>query len=672
MKVRILFFLLLCLSVRVCVRGQRPCLLPMPRSVEWGRGTFRTDRAFAVVNGAGREGEPLLRFFAGDAVREGAARRVEIYRREVGPSPEAYRLDIGPDTLRVYAAGRLGLLRASQTLAQLRGRKGLACVRVDDAPEMAWRGLMIDVSRHFFPLSFLLRQVDLMARCKLNRLHLHLTDAAGWRMEIRRYPLLAQQAAWRTEADWKTWWNEGGRRYASPRTLGAYGGCYTQEELRRLVAYAEARGVTVVPEIEMPAHSEEVLTAYPELSCTHEPYRQADFCPGNEETFVFLENVLREVMEVFPSVYIHLGGDEAGKASWRTCGLCRARADSLGLDSTDGLQDYLMARMGRFLAGHGRRMVAWDEAASPELPAGALLTVWRGPEEARRAAEAGQQLVLCPGSHCYFDFYQDAPPTQPEAIGGFTPAARVYAFSPRDFVPDSLLRQVAGVQGNLWTEYVATPAHAEYMLYPRAWALAEVGWTGSRRGPWADFRRRAVALRRRLAGEGAFGGFDLRRERGERPEAARAVDHLGRGARVTYGLPYHARYAAAGDGALTDGLRGGWSPADGRWQGFIRGRRFDVTLDLGRVCEVRGVACGFLQSVGAEIYFPSSFRVSVSADGREFEEVHCAASAVYADPRPAVRTERWKSRARRVRYVRVEATPDARGGWVFADEVVVE
>ncbi len=671
MKVRILFFLLLCLSVRLGVRGQRPCLLPMPRSVEWGRGTFRTDRPFAVVNGAGREGEPLLRFFAGDAVREGAARRVEIYRREVGPSPEAYRLDIGPDTLRVYAAGRLGLLRAAQTLAQLRGRKGLACVRVDDAPEMAWRGLMIDVSRHFFPLTFLERQIDLMARCKLNRLQLHLTDAAGWRMEIKRYPLLTQVGAWRTEASWKTWWNEGGRRYASPRTPGAYGGYYTQEELRRLVAYAEARGVTVVPEIEMPAHSEEVLTAYPELSCTHEPYRQADFCPGNEETFVFLENVLREVMEVFPSVYIHLGGDEAGKASWRECPLCRAKAQELGLDSTDGLQDYLMARMGGYLAQHGRQMAGWDEAASTQLPAGAVITVWRGRDEAARAVGAGQQVVLCPGSHCYLDFYQDAPPSQPEAIGGFTPASKVYAFDPAGFLPDSLAHGLLGVQGNLWTEYVATPSHAEYMLYPRAWALAEVGWTGRRRGTWTDFRRRAVDYARQLRREVELEAFDLRGERGERPEALHAVEHLGRGAAVTYALPYHPRYAAAGDAALTDGLRGGWSHGDGRWQGFIRGRRLDVTLDLGRVVEVRSVACDFLQSVGAEIYFPSSFRVSLSADGETFTEVHNAPFLPHSDPRPAVRTEQWKSRPRRARYVRVEATPDARGGWVFADEVVV-
>lgn len=649
-------------------------LLPKPQQAVMQKGSFRIDKPFRIDNAAGNA---ALNFY--DVLQPAAARmphasthRYVRYQFDKSlPSAEAYRLQVSADSILITAKGHEGFMRAAQTLNQLVTRRGITCCTVTDSPAFAWRGVMIDVSRHFFSIDFLKKQIDALARYKINRLHLHLTDAAGWRMEIKRYPLLTSLAAWRTDSLWKIWWNNGQRHYAAEGTPGAYGGYYTQDELRALNDYAQQRGITLVPEIEMPAHSEEVLTAYPELSCTHEPYKQADFCPGNEATYTFLENVLTEVMEVFPSTYIHVGGDEAGKASWPKCPRCQALMQKLGIDHVDGLQTYLINRMGKFLQSHGRQMLGWDEIIADSLPQGTAVMVWRGTDKAGEAIRKGCDVVLSPGAYCYLDSYQDAPPTQPEAIGGYLPLQKVYAYDPlQNLTPDECKR-VKGVQGNLWTEYVPTPEQAEYMLYPRVLALAEIGWNGTGQKDYADFRQRAEREVDVLQRKGIH-AFDLKNERGERPEALQPVKHKAVGAKVQYNLPAHPYYLAGGDGALTDGLRGGWANNDGRWQGFIKGKRFDVVVDLGSVQSVSRVACDFMQSCGPEIFFPSAFIVSVSADGQQFTEVARTSYESAKTVLPDVRTCSWKGTATEARYVRVQAEPSAFGGWVFTDEVVIE
>lgn len=261
---------------------------------------------------------------------------VRFTRLDGASSPEAYRLHVTKDTLLISAASADGFRFAWQTVKQLKQKNAVMACDVVDAPAFKWRSLMLDVSRHFQPISFLKKQIDVMAQYKFNRLHLHLTDAAGWRVEIKRYPRLTELAAWREGKTWKEW-SKLGCKYMHEGEAGAYGGYYTQDELRDLVSYAAERGITIVPEIEMPGHSAEVLTAYPELSCTHEPYKQMDFCPGSVATYDFLENVLKEVMDIFPSKYIHVGGDEADKASWPSCPLCQQKMKELGTDK-DGPQ----------------------------------------------------------------------------------------------------------------------------------------------------------------------------------------------------------------------------------------------------------------------------------------------------------------------------------------------
>lgn len=652
-------------------------LLPMPQHVTWAKGHFRLDRPFRLVNEAGVQADnPFMKPILESPSTSADASRVVLLqplRPNAKMHPEAYKLHITPDTLLVKAAGSEGFLHAAQTLRQLTDGEGrVACTDISDVPAYRWRGVMLDVSRHFFPLSFLKKQVDVLSHYKFNRLHLHLTDAAGWRMEIKRYPRLTNFAAWRTDASWKTWWNDGKRHYAPEYSVGAYGGYYTQEELRDLVSYAAERGITIVPEIEMPAHSEEVLTAYPELSCTHVPYKQADFCPGSVATYDFLENVLKEVMDVFPSTDIHVGGDEAGKASWSSCPLCQHKMKELGLESVDGLQAHLISHMGKFLEQNGRQLVGWDEVIAGNLNRNTTVMVWRGVDKAGEAIRHGYDVVLSPGAYCYLDSYQDAPPTQPEAIGGYLTLEKVYGYVPGEGLSPEEKSHIRGVQGNLWTEYVPTPEHAEYMLYPRALALAEIGWNGTARKDFQEFRQRALAEVKRLRTEDHVNAFDLGHEKGERKERTTPVMHKAVGAKVTYNLPFHEYYPAEGETSLTDGKRGGWANNDGRWQGFIKGKRFDVTIDLGKVETVKHVSADFMQACGPEIFYPSAFIVQLSTDGEHFTEVYNHREKSEKTIQPDIRTYAWNGHATKARYIRVQALPSDFGGWVFTDEVVVK
>ena len=611
---------------------------------------------------------------------------------------EAYRLVVSPEGYTVDASTDLGRFRAAQTYAQLFDAKGTApCCTIDDRPAYFWRGAMLDVSRHFFSLDFVKKQIDVLAQYKINRLHLHLTDAAGWRMEIKRYPRLTGLGAFRTFDSWKTWWDGrkeyGGvndplrRKYVEEGSEGACGGYYTQDELRDLVRYAAERGISIIPEIEMPAHSEETLTAYPELSCTHEPYKQADFCPGNVATYDFLEHVLEEVMDVFPSVYIHVGGDEAAKASWAACPRCQQKMKELGIwDPASGqlangeqlhkLQAHLIAHMGDFLQQHGRKLIGWDEVIDENLSKNTTVMVWRNADFAADAVRNGYDVILSPGSHCYLDGYQDAPNREPEAMGGFTPLEKVYNFVPGEaLTPEQRQKHVKGVQGNLWTEYVPTEAQVEHMLYPRMLALAEIGWNGTATKDYPAFRKRALAEVEALRARGVM-AFDLAHEIGDRKEFTTPIRHKASGAKVTYApeAPYNTTaYAAAGDASLTDGLRGSWSYGDHRWQGFIGGKdyRFDVTLDLGRGTSFSSVSTDFMQMCGPEIFYPADYVVSVSDDGQNFRELGRMHRESEKTVNPDVMTFSVSKKAK-ARYIRVQATASAFGGWLFADEVVVK
>lgn len=644
-------------------------MLPQPRHFEKLKGCFALTSCTERLQLPDSMATPLRSYLHqlgwGNGSESGKAIVVRLQPYFKG----GYRMSVRPDSIVIDANDYQGIVSAVASLRQLEKKGSVESCFLIDYPEMAWRGAMIDVSRHFFPIDFLKKQVDVMAQYKLNSLHLHLTDAAGWRMEIKQYPRLTDLAAWRRPGLWKTWWN-GERRYVEKGSPEAYGGYYTQAQLKDLVAYAALRGINIVPEIEMPAHSEEVLTAYPQYSCTHQPYKQADFCPGNDSVYTFLQNILTEVMQVFPSPYIHIGGDEAGKASWPTCPLCQKRMAEEHLNGVEGLQGYLVRRMAKFLQDHGRCPIGWDEVLSDSLRPGTTVMVWRDANSARQAAEKGLNVILSPGSHCYLDGYQDAPPFQPEAIGGYTTLERVYSFRPLEVLTREQRPYLTGIQGNLWTEYVPTTADAERMLYPRLLALAEIGWNGTPQQPYAEFRKKALLEIKKLRAEGV-NTFDLAHEYGQRKEYLRPVSHLAVGKPVTYNVPLKPNYAAEGATTLTDGKRGGWSYGDKRWQGFIGGACLDVTIDLQQEATIKSVTADFLQSCGPEIYFPGEVTVSVSSDGQHFSELSKTVTPFRRSDLLEIKPFGFKGKAKG-RYVRLQASTVAQGGWLFTDEIVVK
>ncbi len=436
---------------------------------------------------------------------------------DTGIGKEAYKLRVTRKKIYICSSAPAGIFYGIQTLRQLfppefesGGSAGnikmqVPCVYIEDRPEFEWRGMHLDVSRHFFPVEFVKKYIDLIAMHKMNVFHWHLVDDQGWRIEIRKYPKLTGVGAWRADRENQPW-ND--RDPQKPGEVATYGGYYTQEQIREIVKYAEERYVTIVPEIEMPAHISSALAAYPEYSCTGGPFTVPTgglwpvsdiYCAGKDETFDFLEDILSEVIGLFPSGYIHIGGDEADKTEWKKCPDCQARIKNEGLEDEAALQSYFIKRIEKFISSKGRKLIGWDEILEGGLAPGAAVMSWRGMTGGVEAARSGHYVVMSPVSHCYFDYYQGDPATEPKAIGGLITLEEVYSFNP---VPDELTEDEAGyilgAQANLWTEYISTAEHAEYMVLPRMTALAEVLWLPQDELDWTDFSRRIKSFFRRL------------------------------------------------------------------------------------------------------------------------------------------------------------------------------
>lgn len=667
-----------------CSERKEIDVIPMPRSVEYHSGNFTIStetKFYTNLSAESRqaltdylEGTSLSSVSFAESATGNNGIELNLCDSSIVTGNEAYRIEIDKKGVRLSANTETGIFYGLQTLLQLLNNgdnKTLPALTINDSPRFPYRGLHLDVSRHFFDKEFVKKQLNAMAYFKMNRLHWHLTDGAGWRIEIKKYPRLTSFAAWRPFDKLNDWW-VGGRTFCEQDDPRAVGGYYTQDDIREVVAYAADRHITIIPEIEMPGHSEEVLATYPELSCSGKPYVNADFCIGTEKTFEFLENVLLEVIDLFPSEYIHIGGDEASKSSWKTCPRCQRRMADEHLNSVDELQSYMIHRIEKFLNDHGRKIIGWDEIIEGGLSPTATVMSWRGEEGGIKAVKAGNQAIMTPGKYCYLDAFQDAPNTQPMAIGGYLTLEKVYSFEP---VPDSLSTKEAelilGVQGNVWTEHIPTPEHYEYMIYPRILALAEIGWSPSEVKKWDNFHTRALQAVNMLREQG-YNPFPLEKEIGDKPESYQKVNHLAIGKKVTYANLYSNHYAAQGEKTLVDGVRGGWMYNDDRWQGFID-CDFDVTIDLGKETDIKQVCAEFIQLKGPYVWLPKQVIISSSVDGEHYDTL----ATVDNDISPDIETLQfkefgWEGNAK-ARYIRYKALSNGiAGGWLFTDEIRIK
>jgi N-acetyl-beta-hexosaminidase len=517
----ILAILLFTLNMMASEKKNTANLIPVPVHCKMGKGEFtfspQTEICLTSDNPEMRNAIALL----SERLERSAGFRLNITSKANSShgiicrinstisNKERYKLQVTPHRIEVMAATPAGIFYAMQTIRQLlpaaidkdslcTGVKwSIPCVEIEDYPRYPYRGLMLDVCRHFFPVSFVKKYIDYLAYHKMNRFHWHLTDDQGWRIEIKKYPKLTEASAFR-ERTLIGHYSDKPRRW----DISHYGGYYTQDQIREVIAYAQKRFVTIIPEIEMPGHAEAALAAYPNLSCSGGPFEvvgdwgiRKDIYCTREETFQFIQDVLSEVAALFPSEYIHIGGDEAPKLRWSRCFACQERIKKEGLKDEHELQSYFIRRMEDFLQTKGKRIIGWDEILEGGLAPNATVMSWRGTEGGIAAARQHHDVIMTPLQSVYLDHYQSKSKDEPLAIGGYLPLKNVYSFEP---TPSSLKPEEAahilGVQGNLWTEYIATEQYAEYMAFPRAAAIAETAWSPKGNKDWDAFLQRLNGL----------------------------------------------------------------------------------------------------------------------------------------------------------------------------------
>ncbi|MEQ9404575.1 MAG: family 20 glycosylhydrolase [Cyclobacteriaceae bacterium] len=642
----------------------------------------------------------------------------------IGRSNSSYQISVAETGIRIKGSSETGVFYGLQTLLQsaqkMNGNLYVPYLEIIDQPEFPHRGLLLDCSRHFFSVETVKKYIDLLAYYKMNVLHWHLTEDQGWRIEIDKYPKLTEVSAWRTEKDGSI-----------------YGGFYTKEEIRGVVAYAKERFITVIPEIELPGHSQAALAAYPEISCIGEGVEVANdwgvfreiYCAGNEQTFTFLEDVLTEVMELFPSEYIHIGGDEAPKFRWEHCDKCRARIKAEGLQDEHELQSWFIKRIEQFLNENGRKLIGWDEIMEGGLSPNATIQSWRGMDYGKEAATEGHQVIFSPTSHCYLDYDLKAIDLQ-----------RVYSFNPiPDDLPDEFRKNVLGVEVNMWSEHVPNEEVLDSKVFPRMLALAEVAWTWDPDRNFEEFFSRVqnhypmlkkLGVNYGLEGhpatftveagdlpklkfvpgvpdlelsysisDGPFvkyegpipvnftGTLKVQAMRDEVPYGElvtqEVMNHVGIGIIPERESVYNPSYTGGGELALADGLLGSIDFRDGRWQGFF-GQHFVTTIDLGSTTRISEVSANFYQYNNAWIFLPEALEISYSDDGQNWKIL----GANKPDLTPVERGKFIKkmgvklNEAVKARYlkvfgrsmIRVPEWHEAAGSpaWLFVDEIIIQ
>lgn len=647
-----------------------------------------------------------------------------------------YELVIKKDEINIHG-DEVGTYYAIQTLRQLifQSNGKLQCQTIIDSPKFAWRGMHLDCSRHFFDVDFIKKYIDVLALHKMNTFHWHLTDDQGWRIEIKKYPNLTQIGSQRKETIIE-------KHFDPYKGDGKpYDGFYTQEEIKEVVAYAKERYITVVPEIEMPGHAVAALAAYPQYSCRQQPMETLTtwgvsddiFC-SKDSTFNFLFDIMEEVLELFPSKYIHIGGDEAPKTRWKECAHCQANIKNYNLKDEYELQSYFIGRMDSFLISKGRKTIGWDEILEGGLAENAAVMSWRGEQGGIAAAKQKHNVVMSPGSHCYFDHYQGDKKTEPLAIGGYTPLKKVYSYNP---IPKSLNKKyheyILGAQGNVWTEYMATTEHVMYMALPRMCALSEVLWSGPEKHSYMDFTSRLIphfdlldslaynyskALfnieanssiengNMNIALTSDFPEYNIRyTTNGQEPKAKSSEykrpitlkydmqlqarlfkngkpygnifsqqykHHLAVGKKMEVNMPSEI-YNTGGGHTLLNGVVGGLPWSGNEWLGW-RGQPMSAGIGFEKLTKISTVKVSFLQAKESWIYLPEKVIVNVQDDNGNFVPIELKK---WNDDFTVEGNITALSRLISIEATPLKEIPEGNPGagskpWLFCSEIIVE
>ncbi len=705
-------------------------IIPKPYHIQKNGEVFRFSPSSGIAIGSGISTDNLI--FFNQYFRQLAGYSLSV-KKTTAPSiqlnidsnkitaPEGYHLSVTSKQINIIGHDQAGVFYGLQSLLQLlhqsNGKVTVQGCTIEDHPRFAYRGMHLDVCRHFFKVDAIKKWIDMLALYKINTFHWHLTDDQGWRIEIKKYPLLQSVSAYRDETII-------GYKKDSPHRFDGkpYGGYYTQDEVKEVVKYAMDRHISIIPEIEMPGHALAALAAYPQLGCTGGPYKTATYwgifddvyCAGNEQTFTFLQNVLDEVLPLFPSKYIHIGGDECPKTKWKTCPKCQQRIKDEHLKDEHELQSYFIGRMEKYLNSKGRQIIGWDEILEGGLAPGATVMSWTGEEGGIAAAKLHHNAIMTPEKFVYLDYYQSLYPSEPLAGGGYTPLSKVYNYEPitKELSGDEA-KYIKGVQANAWSEYLASTAQAEYQIFPRILALAEIGWTDKQNKNYPNFLKRLryeqpllkqlninaadtfdeitdsvmesadhqvqLALNSTLPGGQIYYTTDgtvpgLKSKRYTKPFIVPTSAHIkaavfsdtkqyGR----VYEKDFHHHKAIGKTVTLVNQPQGGYNPGntfglvngvfgsklynDGQWYGF-NGDDLEAVVDLGKIQPVSQLGINILKYHWQKMWEPTLLTFETSTDGENYTEVY--RQTTFNDN--GINAVRANIKATQARYIRVKGT----------------